>query len=256
MPEPSPQATYVFCLVKSDRQPSMRGTPAGMPGAGKPHALQIDRGLWAIVADAPLARFSPERLEEELHDLESVSRHALAHAATIEFFFKRSPVIPLKLFTLFSEERRARQHLMRQKLRLRRLFARLSGHEEWGVRITGTSGQRLHPIASDAAGEHAGRSYLQRKKQLRDRGSAPSRTTRQDIARALGHLRRLAADARNEKFPGGAGRPYVVGASYLIKGSRRSLWRKEVARVAAELESRGHRLDLTGPWPPYHFVTP
>ena len=104
-------ATYVFCLVESPRAPSVRGVPEGMPGAGAPRALAVDRGLWAIVADAPLDRFSADQLREELQDLEAVSRHALAHASIVECFFRRAPVVPLKLFTLFSGDDRARRHL-------------------------------------------------------------------------------------------------------------------------------------------------
>jgi hypothetical protein len=79
----SEPATYVFCLVQSDSAPSMRGVPQGIPGGGAPRALAVDRGLWAIVADAPLDRFSGEQLQEELQDLEALSRHALAHASIV-----------------------------------------------------------------------------------------------------------------------------------------------------------------------------
>src|SRR5438477_12858777 len=129
-------ATYVFCLVESTRAPLVRSAPDSVPGAGPVRTFEIDRGLWAIVADAPLHRFSGEALQQELQDLEALSRHALAHASIVECFFQRSPVIPLKLFTLFSEDERARRQLRGRATRLRRLFARLRGHEEWGVRIT------------------------------------------------------------------------------------------------------------------------
>jgi len=252
--QPAQQATYVFCLMSSKRAPSVRGAPVGLPGAGKPRALQVDRGLWAIVADAPLDRFSPARLEAELRDLESVSRHALAHAATVEYFFRRGPVIPLKLFTLFSEEQRARQHLSQRKSHLRRLFARLAGHEEWGVRLTAAS---EGPARHQRTATSTGRAYLEGKKALRDQGTAPSRATEQDLSRALKTLRPLAVATRRESLPpAGVGRPAVIAASFLVKVTRRAQWRKQVARVARDLESRGHRLDLTGPWPPYHFATP
>src|SRR5438132_3139974 len=132
-------ATYVFCLVESKRAPSVRGAPDSVPGASPVRALEIDRGLWAIVADAPLDRFSGEALQQELQDLEALSRHALAHASIVEFFFHRAPVIPLKLFTLFSEDERARRQLRGRAPQLRRLFVRLRGHEEWGVRMTSST---------------------------------------------------------------------------------------------------------------------
>lgn len=244
-------ATYVFCLVQADRAPSMQAAPQSMPGAGPPRALPVDRGLWAIVADAPLDHFSGDQLERELQDIEAVSRHALAHASVVEFCFRRSPVIPLKLFTLFSEDDRARRHLAGKRTRLRQLFSRVRGQEEWGVRITG---------AMDSAAETqkpfvSGRDYLAvKKRRLGDR-SRPPRSTLKEVNRALKQLGHLATKVRNEKFPPpGQGRPYVVGASFLVKRARHATWKKQAARTAAALAKDGHRLELSGPWPPYHFV--
>lgn len=256
-PEPG-SATYVFCLVQADRAPSVRGAPEGMPGAGAPRALAVDRGLWAIVADAPLDRFSSGQLEQELQDLEAVSRYALAHAAVIEFFFERFPVIPLKLFTLFSQDERARRHLAGRKTQLRRLFAQLRGLEEWGVRVTASArAARSEQAAADEAMPAAsGRGYLEVKKRLRDQGSAPPRAIVKDVNGALTSLSRLAAKMRKETFPPpGRGRPYVAGASFLVRATRRAQWKKQSARLAASLEKRGHRLEMNGPWPPYHFVS-
>jgi gas vesicle protein GvpL/GvpF len=242
----------VFCLVQSDRAPSVRGVPKGIPGGGAPRALAVDRGLWAIVADAPLDRFSGEQLQQELQDVEAVSRHALAHASIVEFFFQRGTVIPLKLFTLFSQDERARRQLAKRKTQLRRLFAELRGFEEWGVRIIGA----LEPAPASRAPVITGRDYLEVKKRLRDEASAPPRATLKDVQGGLKTLSRLASKTRKDKFPpAGQGRPYVTGASFLVKAKRRAQWKRQVAQLAARLEKRDHRLEMSGPWPPYHFVS-
>jgi hypothetical protein len=242
----------VFCLVQSDRAPSVRGVPRGVPGAGPPRALAVDRGLWAIVADAPLDRFSGDQLRQELQDLEAVSRHALAHASIVEFFFQRGPVIPLKLFTLFSQDERAQRHLAGRKTQLRRLFAELRGLEEWGVRIVGAA----EPAVASRAPVVTGRDYLEVKKRLRDEAGAPPRATVKDVNDGLKTLSRVASKTRKDKFPPrGRGRPYVTGASFLVKANRRAQWKRQAAELAAWLEQRGHRLEMSGPWPPYHFVS-
>jgi hypothetical protein len=225
-----------------------------MPGAGVPRVLPIARGIWAIVADAPLERFSGEQFEQELQDIEAVSRHALAHASMIEFFFQRAPVIPLKLFTLFSEDHRARRQLAGRGSTLRTLFAALRGQEEWGVRIT-AAGQAPRDAASPIA-RTSGRDYLRVKQRLQDRGGAPSPGTKRETAAALNALGRLATKVRKEEFPPpGRGRPYVTGASFLVKARRRVAWKKRVARLAATLDRQGHHLDVSGPWPPYRFAS-
>jgi hypothetical protein len=229
----------------------MRGVPASVPGAGVPRLLAIDRDIWAVVADAPLERFTGDALQQELQDVEAISRHALAHASVIEFFFRRAPVIPLKLFTLFSSDEKTQLDVRSRLAALKRMFAALRGLEEWGVRI----------VAGEAAAESArtldsGRDYLKVKKRLQEQTVAPSRSTMRAANGALEALGRVAAKNRREAFPpAGRGRPYVIGASFLVKAARRQAWKEHAAKLGAALAAQGHRLELSGPWPPYHFVS-
>jgi hypothetical protein len=252
VPEP---ATYVYCLIQSPRKPSVRGAPAGMPGSGPARLLELDGGIWAAVADAPLDRFSGDQLEQELQDIEAVSRHAMAHASMIEFFFRSAPVIPVKLFTLFSGDDRARRHLSGSGSKVRTMFKRLRGLEEWGVRIT-ASNRRQGPPALRAAGPASGRAYLEVKKRMKEDDGAPSGGTKREVSAALKALGKVAARSRKEDFPPpGRGRPYVAGASFLVKTGRRAAWRKRVSQLTASLAKKDHRLEVSGPWPPYHFAT-
>ena len=244
-------ATYVYCLIQSPKPASTRGAPESIPGASAPRLLPIGNGVWAVVADAPLDRFSGEALQQELQDIEAISRHALAHASVIEFFFQRAPVIPLKLFTLFSSDAKAREHILGRLATLKRMFATLRGFEEWGVRIV--AGELEAESARTMA---SGRDYLQTKKKLHAREGAPSRATIRAANSALKSLGRIAAKTRKDAFPPpGRGRPYVTGASFLVKAKRRAVWRKQAAKVGAALAAAGHRLEISGPWPPYHFVS-
>ncbi len=244
-------ATYVFCLVQSARTPSLRGAPDSVPGAGPPRLVRIESTLWAVVADAPLDRFSGDGLAADLQDIEAISRHAVAHAALIEFFFRRATVIPLKMFTLFSTDEKLLSYLRRRLSRLRKLFRELRGMEEWGVRI----------IAGEVASERArplktGREYLQVKKGLKDQAAAPSRAVVKQTSDAVKSLAAIASKTRAEAFPPpGKGRPFVTGASMLVRATSRGRWRREVARVTKVLAQHGHLLDVSGPWPPYHFVS-
>lgn len=245
------QATYVYCLVQSAKPTPTRGVPESVPGAGAPRLLHIDRDVWAVVADAPLDRFSGEALQQELQDIEAISRHALAHASVVEFFFQRAPVIPLKLLTLFSSDDKTRAHVRGRLATLTRMFASLRGLEEWGVRI----------VAGDIDAESArtlesGREYLQTKKRLHDRAAAPPRGVIRTANGALTSLGRIANKTRKETFPPpGRGRPFVTGASFLVKTKRRGLWKKQAAKIARSLAAEGHRMEMSGPWPPYHFVS-
>jgi len=246
--------------VQSVRPPAIGGAPTGIPGGGSPRALPVTRGIWAIVADAPPERFSDEQLPKELQDIEAVSRYAVAHAAMIEFVFQNAPVIPLRLFTLFSGDERARQQLARGGSKIRALFARLRGLEEWGIRITAASRPQSAPQTRFAKREGAGssgRSYLESKKRLNDGGGPPSAATKRQVNAALTAMQKIAVRTRKEAFPPASrGRPYVTGASFLVRAQRRGAWKKKVRQLASVLGKQEHRLEMSGPWPPYHFTTP
>ena len=245
------QATYVYCLVHSGKALSTGGVPAGVPGAGVPRLIAIDRNVWAVVSDAPLERFAGEALQQDLQDVEAISRHALAHASVIEVFFRRAPVIPLKLLTLFSSDEKVREHVRSRLAPIKRMFAALRGHEEWGVRIVAGEVE-----AESARTLDSGREYLQVKKRLHEQTIAPSRATKHAANGALRSLGRLASKTRKEAFPPpGHGRAYVIGASFLVKAKKREAWKTHAARLEAALAAQGHRLEMSGPWPPYHFVS-
>jgi len=244
-------ATYVFCILQSSRAPALRGAPEGVPGTGDLRVLPIDRDIWAVVADAPLDRFAGDQLQKDLQDVEAVARHALAHATVVEFFFRRASVIPLKLFTLFSSDDVARAQFRARLARLRRLLSTLRGKEEWGVRV----------VASDVERESArtlasGRDYLQVKKRLLDETAAPPASVVRTVNGALRSLGTVAAQTRKVSFPPpGKGRPYVAGASFLVHAKKRQSWKARIQKTTAALAGDGHRLELSGPWPPYHFVS-
>jgi hypothetical protein len=244
-------ATYVYCLVHSKTRPSLRGAPDSVPGAGSLRLLPIDRDIWAAVADAPLEHFTGDALQQEMQDVEGISRHALAHASTIEFFFRRAPVIPLKLLTLFSSDERVTVHVRSRLATLKRMFASLGGREEWAVRIIAGEVEREAARTLDS-----GRAYLTLKKRQHEQSATTSRKTVRALDSALRSLGRVAVRSRKETFPAAAkGRPYAAGASFLVDARRRAAWTKQIRSVTAAMDAAGHRLEASGPWPPYHFVS-
>ena len=241
-------ATYVFCLLRAERALSLRGAPDTVPGAGPLRLIKVDRGVWAAAADAPVDRFNSAQLEAEFQDVEAISRHALAHAAVVEFLFKKAPVIPLKLLTLFSTDEKAVIELRRQQRRLRSLFAELAGREEWAGRVVVEPRNAQSPAALTS-----GRAYLSEKRRL-NLGGTP-KAAQKKASLALSALSRHAARVRKDVFPPPApGRPLVVGASMLVPMKLRKQWKQSALKVASTLARDGDRLEVSGPWPPYHFV--
>jgi len=129
-------ATYLYCLVQSPKEPSLRGAPTGLPGAGRPRAIDAGGRLWLVAADAPLEQYGEKPIERGLKDLAWVSSVAIPHEAIVEHLVKNgSTVVPMKLFTLFRTDESALEHVARQRKRIDRLIERIGGREEWGLRV-------------------------------------------------------------------------------------------------------------------------
>src|SRR5678815_5755671 len=60
----------------------------------------------------------------------------MAPEAVVEDAARSGPVVPMKLFTLFSSDERAATHIVRTRKKLARLFDLVAGREEWGVRVS------------------------------------------------------------------------------------------------------------------------
>jgi hypothetical protein len=75
----APIGTYVYCLVAGSRRPALSRAARGLKGLGSVRLIDVGRGRWLAVADAPLDRFGEDAVNRGLGDLDWVSRAAVAH---------------------------------------------------------------------------------------------------------------------------------------------------------------------------------
>jgi hypothetical protein len=245
-------ATYLFALVRRRGAPEPETAPAGLPGAGRPRVVPVERGLWLVAADAPLDRYGEDAIARGLKDVSWVSACALAHEKVVEHFAKGGALLPMKLFTLFASDERAVRHVRARRARLARLLDRVEGREEWGVRLSGAGRARPAPLKN--AAPQSGTEFLLAKKTERDRdGQRIARGSAE--AEALFRLLAEHADeSRKRPLPEGARSRLWLDAAFLVsRGGRRS-FEAALRREARALEARGYAVTLTGPWPPYNFV--
>ena len=135
-------ATYVYCLAHAASSPKTVRVPSGLPGATRPSIVPVARSLWLAVAEVPLDTYGPGPLETALRDMPWVTDVAVAHEAVVEHFARqaRVTVIPMKLFTMFSSLERAIDQSRSHQRDIQPIIRRIAGCEEWGVRMTRTSG--------------------------------------------------------------------------------------------------------------------
>jgi hypothetical protein len=216
-------------------------------------------GRWLVVADAPLDRYGEEAINRGLSDLDWVARAAVAHEAVVESFVTAAAVLPMKLFTIFTSDERARDHIRRVGRRIDTLIDRVANHQEWGVRVmfnpeatTPATRRTRKPISEGSSGKH----YLMRKKAERDAAAELARNARDTVAGLYDRLAECSGLARRRKtieLPVRVG-PLLLDAAFLVAVRRSTRFRRLVAREARALLRLGYQVTLTGPWPPYSFV--
>jgi hypothetical protein len=254
----SPKGTYLYCVVASDRRPRLAGVSAGVPGAGKVRLFDVAPGLFLAVADLPLDRYSESAINDGLANLDWVSRVAVAHERVIEAFIGSTAVLPMKLFTIFTSDERALEHVRAQRPRIAGLVTRVANQQEWGVRVVldRALAAAALPKKKAPAKAGAGASYLTRKKASRDASKELASRARETVADLFDRLAAKSGDARRRAagdLPVQGG-PLLLDAAFLVPRTRATAFKALAARESRSLARQGYGLTVTGPWPPYTFV--
>lgn len=250
--------TYVYCLVAAPRRPSLTRVPAGLTGLGRVRLLEAGRNEWLVVADAPLDRYGEDTINSRLSDLDWVARCAVAHEAVVESFINAPAVLPMKLFTIFTSDERALDHVRRDRQHIDAVLNRVKNHNEWGIRVV--LDRSRGPGAGKAPARKpqapSGLGYLTRKKAQLDASAELAERARETVAELYDRLaaqarlahRRLASEMPVE------GGPLLLDAAFLVPTSRTTRFKSMTAREARELARHGYSLKVSGPWPPYSFI--
>ena len=250
------KATYVYCAVQADRKPNLARAPSGPPGLGEHRLLDGGRGLWLVVADAPLSRYGEASIQRGINNLTWLSRCAVAHEAVVEYCLRARAVVPMKLFTIFENDFRALAEIGRKRPQLDRSMRRVAGRREWGVRIRAVPGElrSVRPLKKVKTGA----SYLAAKKQARDATRELAVRGHARVSRAFATLSALSADAQRHPPPAAGPQTsrLLLDAAFLVASSGVSRFRAAARRVARELGRNGYAVEVTGPWPPYNFIEP
>lgn len=254
----SANATYVYCVVSSPRTREWGQLPEGLAGAGKPRLLDGGDGFRLVVASAPLALYDAAKIDAKLRDLDWVAARAAEHEAVVEHAASFGTVVPMKLFTLFSNDERALEHVLGPKAELERVVERISGCEEWSLRVSFDEVRAARAASHNARAATkavSGTSFLLRKKAIdAERKSVGARGALEVDAL----YERVAKSARRAQRRTPSNRELtgrvLLDAVFLVPRSSVKKMKAIVGTSAPKLAEEGFDITLTGPWPAYNFI--
>lgn len=236
-------AWYAYCIAERKSFPDLarhrRPVPlAGVCGLFGNQTFLFPTGDLAVI----VSEHKPED-SSRIHELPSEA--ARDHARTISSCFKLSTVLPFRFNMTFPDDDALRRSVRSNQRHFLANVERLRGKAEMHLKVLVDD----TCVTTSTRRSSAGHEYLQT---LRE--TASRQRERQSKARALSvHMHRMFLPIEEEitckRMDSGK---MLLDIAHLIDG--RTVERYQNKYSSATVELKDCRMQLSGPWPPYHFV--
>lgn len=249
---------YVYCVTRDAVTPQVDG----VDGTQRFGTTAID-GISAVFTRVDAEAFSQEAIDARAGDLEWLGAIGYRHQDVVSDLMKRTAIVPLRAFTLFSSEEALRAYLHEQREMLAKLLERLDGKQEWTLRVEiepsrwseslASRVAALRELQNEIASAPPGKAFLLRKK-LDEEKKKASHVAEQEV---VAEIERMVAEClacetvaetrerRDGAFP---------QINLLLNRDEDASLQELHAKMTERYASEGVTLGLTGPWPPYTFA--
>ena len=216
----------------------------GVDGKGAVEPLECS-GLFCWISRVSEADFARD-LAKNIQDLDWLAAVSTRHQEAISAIAWNADMLPARFGLEFSNDLSLRSHIESRKAALKADFERLQGRQEWGVKVFALPAAPLRRKTF-----RSGKEYLQAKSALSrpvpgrpDPGLLKFAEALESIADQIVEGGKFAAARRDLEFH------KVV----LLKRSDRPKLEALIRTYSRKWKSR-KRVECTGPWPPFSFVT-
>jgi hypothetical protein len=218
----------------------------------------------AVFTPVSASEFSQEVIDSRAGDLEWLGAIGYRHQDVMSDLLRKTTIVPLRAFTLFSSEEALRAYLTEHRELLAKTLERLEGKQEWTLRIeldparwsdalTGRVAS-LRDLQNDMASASPGKAFLLRKK-LDDEKKRASHTAEDELVTEIegAIMARLSCEtvAESRQRRDGA----FPQINVLLQRDEESVLQELREELSTRYEHEGVTLALSGPWPPYTFAT-
>ncbi len=267
-PEPPAQdeLLWTYCVLRARDQHPTEMT--GVGPSGRVERVEATQ-LAALVTRVPRLEFSAEALQRNLNDLNWLSGVARAHESVLEQTLAVTTLVPLRLCTLYESAESVQRMLELEHDAFVEALNKFSGRQEWGVKVlldrdkllaqARARSDKVSGLENEPPSEGAGGAYMLRRRLDRHVRELADVLATQVADQVHARLQDWAIDAvtqppQNPKLSGHEGE-MLLNAAYLVEAERTGELRQLVSELEAHHAALGARIELTGPWPPYNFVT-
>jgi hypothetical protein len=202
-------------------------------------------GLICWISRVPEADFARD-LAKNMQDLDWLAAVTTRHQEAVAAIARAADILPARFGLEFSNDLSLRSHIETRRAALKADFQRLQGRQEWGVKVFALPAEPLPKKKF-----RTGKEYLQAKSALSRPVSHPPDPPLSELAEALESISDRIADGG--KFAA-ARRDLEFHKVLLLKRSDRSKLEALIRNFSRKWKGQ-KRVECTGPWPPFSFVT-
>ena len=264
-------SVYLYAIV-----PAHTLTVLPQPGLDPDHPVYLlgQGQVQALVSRVPAVDFTQEQIAAGLQHINWVETYVRAHQRVLDqVVASGQSLLPLRFCTIYHDEAAVHALLAERERALQAELARLAQKQEWGVKLSIalaplqtaiTNGRvtvadpaiahEIQCLRQRIAGLSNGAAFLYKKKL-----ETFVTTHADEYAFALAaesHLRLAdhAVAVVTNPLPSAAPALRLSGA-YLVTLADRTAFCDTVDALAESNAALGFQYELSGPWPPYHFLT-
>lgn len=224
--------------------------------------------LRAFVTTVPTSEFGADELRSSLLNSRWLKDRILAHERVLEELRRGCDVVPFRFGSIYRDLVEVSRILARHRAELSRALDRIRNASEWGVKVYCDKAVLGHRVDADPgalrdlraalAEASPGIGFFLRKKHTQARDDA----MRARIADCVARSRERLAGSTSETVDLPARPPSVHGCpvemvmniAFLVAEKSQAQFRQMVIALQQEFAVGGFSYEVTGPWPPYHFV--
>jgi hypothetical protein len=266
---------YVYGIVGSDGSQPIEGlSEEGIDSTYPVYALQPSDtsrqpSASAIVSKVSLQEFGQEGLEANLNDIKWVEAKVLAHQRVIEAVLVSHTLVPMRFCTIYRSESGVQEMLAQHYDDFVKTLARLEGKQEWGVKVygdgeilaqrVGETSNRVKELKSEMEQKSSGAAYFLKKKMDEAIAEEMERVSDQYAQhthdRLSSHAEEAVINPLQSKELTGRKEAMILNGAYLVAEEQLATFRAELKNLSEEYSDFGFIYEMTGPWPPYNFVS-
>ena len=251
--QPVAQGCYVYAVVHGDAE-TVHGMPGIEPGSSVT-AVTVD-DVSAVVSAVDLAAMREGAANPDISEDSWLGRAVRRHEEVVLAAYASAPTVPMRFGIVHAERESVTRLLAMYGAELRHELARIGGAAEWHLKAFadrdvlagGTDGQ------SDGQPVDSGRGYLLRERARRESNARIRDAIAEHAATLMAQVSSVTRDLKSLPPGGDETRCGIAAAVCLVDRPAEYRLTSVVERYAEVAAPDGITVELTGPWPPYHFT--